>query len=69
LDRLPKLQLDNREIIGAQLISPSELRGIALTGPVAVYLGRAIARGAIHSNRATLQQGVLSDDIAFFVAL
>jgi hypothetical protein len=26
LDRLPELQLDNREIIGARLISPSELR-------------------------------------------
>jgi 8-oxo-dGTP diphosphatase len=43
LDRLPELQLDNREIIGAQLISPSELRGMALTGPVAVYLGRTMA--------------------------
>lgn len=32
LDRLPELQLDNREIIGARLISPSELRGMALTG-------------------------------------
>jgi len=40
LDRLPELQLDKREIIGARLISPSELRGMALTGPVAVYLGR-----------------------------
>jgi 8-oxo-dGTP diphosphatase len=45
LDRLPELQLDNREIIGAQLISPSELRGMALTGPVAAYLGRMIAPG------------------------
>ena len=42
LDRLPELQLDNREIIGARLISPSELRGMALTGPVAAYLGRTI---------------------------
>ena len=42
LDRLPKLQLDNREIIGARLVSPSEARGMALTGPVAVYLGRTI---------------------------
>jgi hypothetical protein len=41
-DRLPELQLDNRETIGARLISPSELRGMALTGPVAVYLGRTI---------------------------
>jgi 8-oxo-dGTP diphosphatase len=42
LDRLPELQLDNREIIGARLTSPSELRGMALTGPVAVYLTRTI---------------------------
>ena len=41
LDRLPKLQLDNREIIGARLASPEELRGIAVTGPVAAYLERA----------------------------
>ena len=40
LDALPELQLDNREIIGARLWSPDELRGVAVTGPVAVYLGR-----------------------------
>ena len=40
LDRLPKLQLDNREIIGARLVSPEELGDVAVTGPVAVYLGR-----------------------------
>jgi 8-oxo-dGTP diphosphatase len=45
LDRLPELHLDNREIIAARLISPSELRGMALTGPVAVYLGRTIPQG------------------------
>ena len=45
LDQLPELQLDNREIIVARLISPSELRGMALTGPVAVYLGRTIPPG------------------------
>ncbi|MGY4600421.1 8-oxo-dGTP pyrophosphatase MutT (NUDIX family) [Bradyrhizobium sp. GM22.5] len=45
LDRLPELQLDNREIIGARLISPSELRSMALTGPVTVYLGKTIAPG------------------------
>jgi 8-oxo-dGTP diphosphatase len=45
LDRLPELQLDNREIIAARLISPSESRGMALTGPVAVYLGRTIPPG------------------------
>jgi len=43
LDRLPELQLDNREIVAARLISRRELRGMSLTGPVAVYLGRTIA--------------------------
>ena len=41
LDRLPKLQLDNREIIGARLASPEELHGITVTGPVAAYLRRS----------------------------
>ncbi len=45
LDRLPELQLDNREIISARLISPGELRGMALTGPVAAYLGRTAPPG------------------------
>jgi 8-oxo-dGTP pyrophosphatase MutT (NUDIX family) len=45
LDRLPELQIDNREIIGARLISPSELRGMPLTGPVAVYLDRTSPPG------------------------
>ena len=45
LVELPELRLDNREIIAARLISPSELRGMALTGPVAVYLGRTIPPG------------------------
>lgn len=40
LDRPPELRLDNREIITVQLISPTGLRGMALTGPVAAYLGR-----------------------------
>ena len=40
LDRLPELQLDYREIVAARLISPGELRGMALTGPVALYLSR-----------------------------
>ena len=41
LDRLPKLQLDNREIIWARLASPEELRGIEVTrGPVAAYTWR-----------------------------
>ncbi len=41
LVELPKLQLDNREIIAAQLTSPSELHSIVLTGPAAAYLGRS----------------------------
>ena len=43
LDQLPKLRLDNREIIEARLVSPEELRDIVVTGPVAIYLGRITA--------------------------
>jgi 8-oxo-dGTP diphosphatase len=39
LDRLPELHLDNREIIAARLVSPEDLRGMRITGPVAAYLG------------------------------
>jgi len=38
LDRLPELRLDNREIIAAQLVSPRELDGMPLTGPVRAYV-------------------------------
>jgi 8-oxo-dGTP diphosphatase len=41
LVELPKLQLDNREIIAARLTSPSELQSMVLTGPIAAYLGRS----------------------------
>ena len=34
----PKLRLDNREVIEARLISPSELQNMALTRSVAAYL-------------------------------
>jgi 8-oxo-dGTP pyrophosphatase MutT (NUDIX family) len=40
LVEVPKLQIDNREIIAARLTSPSELQSMVLTGPVAAYLGR-----------------------------
>ena len=40
LPSLPALRLDNREIIGAQLVPPEELGTIALTGPVAAYVSR-----------------------------
>ena len=38
LVELPKLQLDNREIIAARLTSPTELQRMALTGLLAAYL-------------------------------
>jgi hypothetical protein len=38
LVELPKLQLDNREIIEARLTSPIELQRMAQTGLVAAYL-------------------------------
>jgi 8-oxo-dGTP diphosphatase len=40
LEQLPELRLDNREIIGARLVPATEVRGMALTGPVIAYLGR-----------------------------
>jgi 8-oxo-dGTP diphosphatase len=42
----PGLQLDNREIIGAQLWLPDTLAGVALTGPVRAYLARTRPSGA-----------------------
>jgi 8-oxo-dGTP diphosphatase len=38
LVELPKLQLDNREVIEARLTSPAELQDMVLTGLVAAYL-------------------------------
>jgi ADP-ribose pyrophosphatase YjhB (NUDIX family) len=46
LAELPKLQLDNREIIASRLASPSELHSMVLTGPVTAYLGRRYDIGA-----------------------
>jgi hypothetical protein len=42
LDRLPRLQLDNREIIAARLASPEELGGMQLPtiGVIGEYVGR-----------------------------
>lgn len=40
LDNMPELRLDNREIVAAQLASPEELQGLALTDAVVAYLGR-----------------------------
>ncbi|SIT36867.1 NUDIX hydrolase [Paraburkholderia piptadeniae] len=44
LDCMPELRLDNREIIAAHLASPEDLHSIALTAPVAAYLGRDLSR-------------------------
>ena len=44
LDRLPDLRIDNREIVAAHLASPEELRGFALTAPVAAYLRGDLSR-------------------------
>lgn len=40
LDSPPDLRLDNREIIGAVLVSPEQIRTMPVTGPVAFYLRR-----------------------------
>jgi 8-oxo-dGTP diphosphatase len=40
LVELPKLKLDNREIIAARLTSPSELPSMVLTGPTTAFLRR-----------------------------
>ncbi len=40
LDGLPGLRLDNREIVGARLAGPAEVRAMRVTGPVAAYLER-----------------------------
>ncbi|MBV8738367.1 MAG: NUDIX hydrolase [Alphaproteobacteria bacterium] len=49
LAELPKLRLDNREVVEAHLILPEELRKRALAGPLAAYLGRSLekAGGAV----------------------
>ena len=51
LDRLPTLRLDNREIVEARLISPRQLDGMMLTGPVVAFLGRPSPAGhaAVHA--------------------
>ena len=43
LDHLAEPRLDHREIVAARLFTPDELRGVKVTGPVAVYL-RQIGR-------------------------
>ena len=38
---LPELKLDNREVVAAQLIPPTELKRMMPAGPLAAYLGKA----------------------------
>jgi hypothetical protein len=45
LAELPKLQLNNREIVAARLASPGELHGMMLTGPAAAYVRRSPPAG------------------------
>jgi len=45
LVELPKLRLDNREVIEARLISPIELQDMVLTGLVAIYLAHRQSLG------------------------
>ena len=40
LFELPQLQLDNREVIAAHLISSGELHAMVLSGPTAAYLDK-----------------------------
>jgi hypothetical protein len=47
LERLPQLQLDNREIVDARLASVSELSRLALTGPVAAYVRQKLTADRI----------------------
>ena len=57
LERLPDLSLDDREIVGAQLVSLSDMQGLALTAPVRSYLdGRLRAAGAGSEDRAAAKQ-------------
>lgn len=50
IDRMPKLYLDYREIVEARFASPEELRGIAVTWPVATYLERAFVASAAQTS-------------------
>ena len=52
LVELPKLQLDNREVIAARLTSPTELHTMVLTGPGAAYLAGRPSLGRAPSERA-----------------
>jgi 8-oxo-dGTP pyrophosphatase MutT (NUDIX family) len=52
LDRLPDLKLDNREIVAARLVSPTELGRIKITGPVATYLRSRITAQPIGGRSA-----------------
>jgi 8-oxo-dGTP diphosphatase len=44
----PRLQLDNREVVAARLVSPGELHRMKLSGATAAYLGRSGAKPKRH---------------------
>lgn len=48
LVEVPKLQLDNREIIEARLTTPHQLAHMVLTGPTAAYLARLPVGSLFH---------------------
>jgi 8-oxo-dGTP diphosphatase len=52
LDRLPTLQLDNREIIDARLVPIDDLHKVPLTGPVQAYVRGQLSQieGAVTQN-------------------
>ncbi len=43
LNQIPHVRLDNREIVSARLVKPSELGNFAVTDAVAAYLKRMVS--------------------------
>ncbi len=52
LEELPKLKLDNREVIAARLTSLGELHSMTLTGPSAAYLSEIANRPVTQAHRS-----------------
>lgn len=55
LDRLPTLRLDGREIILAELVALTDLQHVALTTPVAAYVGGMLRPPATQGQRGDPQ--------------
>ena len=49
LPAAPVLRLDYREVIDARFVTPSELAGLVLTGPVAAYVAARLPAGDEHA--------------------